>query len=150
VALRAGESLGGDCLEVSNGSKLGGGDELEARGTIEHAVVGHERQTETDGGGSDPAVSVVQLVPEGMPGPGAIGPQLGADEHHLVVWLQHGQLGEAPLELAPAKLSPTSTDSLTWAMAVSEPGLGSSADGKGEEGIDRSFERTATPKYLGE
>jgi hypothetical protein len=35
-------------------------------------------------------------------------------------------------------------------MAVSEPGLGSSADGKGKEGIDRSFERTATAKYLGE
>ena len=29
-------------------------------------------------------------------------------------------------------------------------GLGSSADGKGEEGIDRSFERTRIPKYLGE
>jgi len=38
----------------------------------------------------------------------------------------------------------------TSAMAVYEPGLGSSADGKGEEGIDRSFERTATPMYLGE
>ena len=38
----------------------------------------------------------------------------------------------------------------TSAMAVNEPGLGSSADGKGEEGIDRSFERTGTPMYLGE
>ena len=38
----------------------------------------------------------------------------------------------------------------TSAMAVNEPGLGSSADGKGEEGVDRSFERTATPMYLGE
>src|SRR5260370_28135010 len=36
------------------------------------------------------------------------------------------------------------------AMAVNEPGLGSSADGKGEEGIDRSLERAATPLYLGE
>ena len=36
------------------------------------------------------------------------------------------------------------------AMVVNEPGLGSSADGKGEEGIDRSFERTRIPKYLGE
>ena len=35
-------------------------------------------------------------------------------------------------------------------MAVNEPGLGSSADGKGEEGLDRGFERTATPMYLGE
>ena len=35
-------------------------------------------------------------------------------------------------------------------MAVNEPGLGSSADGKGEEGIDRSFERAGTPVYLGE
>jgi hypothetical protein len=35
-------------------------------------------------------------------------------------------------------------------MVVNEPGLGSSADGKGEEGIDRSFERTRIPKYLGE
>jgi hypothetical protein len=38
----------------------------------------------------------------------------------------------------------------TSAMAVNEPGLGSSAEDKGEEGIDRSFERTATPLYLGE
>ena len=38
----------------------------------------------------------------------------------------------------------------TSAMAVNDPGLGSSADGKGEEGIDRSFERTGTPMYLGE
>ncbi len=38
----------------------------------------------------------------------------------------------------------------TSAMAVNEPGLGSSADGKGEEGVDRSFEWTGIPKYLGE
>ena len=38
----------------------------------------------------------------------------------------------------------------TSAMAVNEPGLGSSADGEGEEGVDRSFERTATPMHLGE
>ena len=38
----------------------------------------------------------------------------------------------------------------TSAMAVNEPGLGSSADGKGEEGVDRSFERAGTPVYLGE
>jgi hypothetical protein len=36
------------------------------------------------------------------------------------------------------------------AIAVNEPGSGSSADGKGEKGIDRSFERTGTPMYLGE
>ena len=28
--------------------------------------------------------------------------------------------------------------------------FGSSADGKGEEGVDRSFERTGTPLHLGE
>ncbi len=38
----------------------------------------------------------------------------------------------------------------TSAVAVNEPGLGSSADGKGEEGIDHSFERTGTPLHLGE
>jgi len=38
----------------------------------------------------------------------------------------------------------------TSARAVNEPGLGSLADGKGQEGIDRSFERTATPIDLGE
>ena len=38
----------------------------------------------------------------------------------------------------------------TSAMAVNEPGLGSSADGEGEEGIDRSFERAGTPLHLGE
>ena len=36
------------------------------------------------------------------------------------------------------------------AVAVNESGLGSSADGKGEEGIDRSFERTGAPMHLGE
>src|ERR1700740_534916 len=48
-----------------------------------------------------------------------------------------------------ARASSTSREP-TSAMAVNEPGLGSSADGKGEEGVDRSFERTATPVYLGE
>jgi hypothetical protein len=38
----------------------------------------------------------------------------------------------------------------TSAMAVNEPGLGSSADGKGEEGVDRSFERAGAPMHLGE
>src|ERR1700758_15346 len=38
----------------------------------------------------------------------------------------------------------------TSAMAVNEPGLGSSAHGKGEEGIDRSLERTGTPMHLGQ
>jgi hypothetical protein len=38
----------------------------------------------------------------------------------------------------------------TSAMAVSEPGLASSADGKGEKGIDRSFERTGTLMHLGQ
>ena len=38
----------------------------------------------------------------------------------------------------------------TSAVAVNESGLGSSADGKSEEGIDRSFERTGTPLHLGE
>ena len=33
---------------------------------------------------------------------------------------------------------------------VPESGLGSSADGKGEEGIDRSFEGTGAPMHLGE
>lgn len=30
------------------------------------------------------------------------------------------------------------------------PGTGSSLDGKGEEGIDRSFEGATVPEYLGE
>jgi hypothetical protein len=38
----------------------------------------------------------------------------------------------------------------TSAMAVNESRLGSSADGKSEEGIDRSFERAGTLMYLGE
>ena len=38
----------------------------------------------------------------------------------------------------------------TSAMAVNESGLGSSADGESEEGIDRSFERAGTPLHLGE
>lgn len=39
---------------------------------------------------------------------------------------------------------------LTSAMAVNDPGLSSSADGQGEKGIDRGFERAGTPLYLGE
>jgi hypothetical protein len=35
-------------------------------------------------------------------------------------------------------------------MTVNEPGLGSSADRKGEEGLDGSLERTGTLLYLGE
>jgi hypothetical protein len=38
----------------------------------------------------------------------------------------------------------------TSAVAVNESGLGSSADGKGEEGIHRSFERAGAPLHLGE
>ena len=38
----------------------------------------------------------------------------------------------------------------TSAMAVNESGLGSSADGKSEEGIDRSFDRAGIPVHLGE
>ena len=38
----------------------------------------------------------------------------------------------------------------TSAMVVNEPGLGSSADGKGKKGIDGSLERTGTPLHLGE
>ena len=33
---------------------------------------------------------------------------------------------------------------------MNESGLGSSADGESEEGIDRSFERAGTPLHLGE
>lgn len=36
------------------------------------------------------------------------------------------------------------------AMAVNESGSGSAADGKAEEGVDRSFERAGTLVYLGE
>src|SRR6185437_3256073 len=36
------------------------------------------------------------------------------------------------------------------ATAVNEPGSGSSADGKVEEGIDRSFERAGAPLRMGE
>ena len=36
------------------------------------------------------------------------------------------------------------------AMAVDEPGFGSSADAEGEEGVDRSLERTGAPLHLGE
>ena len=39
---------------------------------------------------------------------------------------------------------------LTSAMVVNGPGLGSSSDGEGEEGIDRSLERTASLLHLGE
>lgn len=34
--------------------------------------------------------------------------------------------------------------------SVNEHGPGSAADGKGEEGIDRSFDRAGTPAYLTE
>jgi hypothetical protein len=37
-----------------------------------------------------------------------------------------------------------------WGSKRGEPSMGSSVDGKGEEGIDRSFEGAAIPQYLGE
>jgi hypothetical protein len=47
-----------------------------------------------------------------------------------------------------------SVQSLQWVasryLLTYEPDLGSSADRKGEEGIDRSFEWAGTPMYLGE
>jgi hypothetical protein len=55
-----------------------------------------------------------------------------------------GNVWLCPVCSAKIRREPTS------AMAVNEPGLGSSADGKGEKGIDGSFERTGTPMYLGE
>ena len=62
-----------------------------------------------------------------------------------------GQLGPAAVipECADAR-APSKSREPTSAMAVNKPGLGSSADGKGEEGIDRSFERAGTPLHLGE
>jgi hypothetical protein len=45
---------------------------------------------------------------------------------------------------APKSREPTS------AMAVNDPGFGSFADGKGDERIDCSLERTGTPLHLGE
>jgi hypothetical protein len=38
----------------------------------------------------------------------------------------------------------------TSATAVNEPGMGSSADDEGEEGIDRSLDRTGALLYLSE
>ena len=52
-----------------------------------------------------------------------------------VVWMQ----------LRPAKSREPAS-----AMTVNESGLGSSADGKGEKGIDRSFEWAGTALHLGE
>src|ERR1700735_4053058 len=57
------------------------------------------------------------------------------------------RLGYPPLSLRSAYFASLL---LGEAMAVNEPGWGSSADGKGEEGIDRSFERSGTPLHLGE
>ena len=65
------------------------------------------------------------------------------------VWGRHWEplydsLGTNPFAAMPSLHFATS------AMAVNQPGLGSAADGKGEQGIDRGFERTRTPTNLGE
>jgi hypothetical protein len=60
--------------------------------------------------------------------------------------------------LGPAAVIPECADARasskcrepTSAMAVNEPSLGSSSDGKGEKGIDRSLERAGTPLHLSE
>ena len=64
-----------------------------------------------------------------------------------VTRITNGSVSQA--QRADARASSKSREP-TSAMAVNEPGLGSSADGKGEEGIDRSFDRAAAPVHLGE
>jgi hypothetical protein len=83
---------------------------LETSRTLEEAVAGDEGQAEADGSSRGPAVAVVELVPEGVTGPSAVGPQLRAHEHHLVVGLENGQPCDATFEPTLAELSPTSAD----------------------------------------
>lgn len=63
--------------------------------------------------------------------------------------VQHHERQRVRKHRAGARASSKSREP-TSAMAVNESGLGSSADGKGEEGIDRSFDRAAAPVHLGE
>jgi hypothetical protein len=82
---------------------------------------------------------------------GSIDTQLGTRGSCLTGVLGHpkSQLAGPQAHRTDARASSKSREP-TSAIAVNEPGLGSSADDKGEEGIDRSFERTGTPMYLGE
>ena len=61
-----------------------------------------------------------------------------------------GQLAKCGCLTRESARAPSKSPEPTSAMAVNESGLGSSADGKGEEGIDRSFDRAAAPVHLGE
>ena len=62
-----------------------------------------------------------------------------------------GQLGPAAVipECSEARAS-SKCCKPTSAFAANEPGLGSSADGKGQNGIDCSLERAGTPLHLSE
>jgi hypothetical protein len=53
---------------------------------------------------------------------------------------------QVPRATSPPREEPSRNS----AMAVNELGFSLSADGKGEEGIDRSFEWTGIPTHLGE
>lgn len=68
--------------------------------------MGDERHAEADGACRDPAIAVVELVAEGMAGLLAPQAELGAGGDHLVVGLDHSDLGDAGLRSPASQLAP--------------------------------------------
>lgn len=54
--------------------------------------MGHERHRESNGGGSDPPVSIVNLVAEGVASPDAAVAELGTNGGQVVISLDEAEL----------------------------------------------------------
>lgn len=80
--------------------------EHQAVHTDEHRVVGHELDAHANRGGCDPAIRLVDLLAERMTRSLALGADLGARAHQLVVWLHNDQTSEVTFQTTATKLSP--------------------------------------------
>jgi hypothetical protein len=81
-----------------------GGEEHEPWSRLEHTIVRDERQSESNGGSSDPAIAVVDLAAQRMSDLPATLAQLGAHTNHLVVGLDNGEFSETSFQAAATQL----------------------------------------------
>src|SRR5713101_5090199 len=76
----------------------------------EDAVVGHERDLQSQRGGCDPTVCFVDLLSEAMTSAFATRPKRRADLHQLVVRLDDCELSEVVFESSSAEFTPSSLE----------------------------------------
>lgn len=75
------------------------------RGAGEDAVVGDERNPKADGGGRDPAITVVDLRGEGVAGSAAVVAKPSAERDRQVVGLRDLEQRDRALEASGPKLA---------------------------------------------